>query len=221
MLELGLAPRQGLDALAQLDQAQFARGHLFGQAAALARIVHLHQLVRVRERVTADGYQLSHVLRGIDEAQPVLQVALVLAQLRGQLAQAVAVLLGHALEHVGLFERRDVFALQVLDDGDLERGLLVEVLDDDGHLSQAGHLRRPPAALTGDDLVPPVGERANQHRLQHAVLADGRGQVCSASSSKCRLGWSGFETMRSSGMRRTSLTAPGSLGVRRSMRAGV
>ena len=87
-------PGFAVDTLAQLDQAQLTLRHLLGEAAALARVLDLHQLIGVRERVTAHGHQLADLRRCIREAQPVFDVALVLAQLLRQLAQAVAVLAG-------------------------------------------------------------------------------------------------------------------------------
>ena len=108
----------------------------------------------------------------IREAQPVLDVALVLAQLLGQLAQAVAVLGGHALVHERFVERREVLPLEVLDDGDLERRLVVDLLDDGRDLGAARRARGAPAPLTGDELVACRRVRGpDQDRLEDAVLA--------------------------------------------------
>ena len=46
-----------------------------------------------------------------------------------------------------------------------------------GIVVEAGGLRRAPAALAGDELELAVLERADEDRLEHAMLADGRGQL--------------------------------------------
>ena len=52
----------------------------------------------------------------------------------------------------GLFERRQILALQVFDQRDLEHFGIGERADDDRHLMQPDALRRAPAALAGDQL---------------------------------------------------------------------
>ena len=52
-----------------------------------------------------------------------------------------------------LVDRREIGALQVLDQGELQRVEIVEAAHDDRHLVQLRLLRRAPAALAGDDLV--------------------------------------------------------------------
>ena len=64
-----------------------------------------------------------------------------------------AELVDQALERRRLFERAEVGALEVLDEGALERGLAVDVLDDDRDLAEAGALRGAPPALAGDQVV--------------------------------------------------------------------
>ena len=88
--------------------------------------------------------------------------------------------LGHqAAEAVRFLERRQALALQVLDQRDLERLHVAQVLDENRHAVQLGALRRAPAAFAGDDLVGPwlALELAHHDRLQDAVLADRLGEI--------------------------------------------
>ena len=73
-----------------------------------------------------------------------------------------------ALQRLRLFERVEVFALDVLDQRHREHGAVV------GHLAhdrrdfvQAGELRRAPAALAGDDLV---ARRARRHASTRTTI---------------------------------------------------
>src|SRR6185437_14185254 len=79
---------------------------------------------------------------------------------------------------LGLLERGEVLALDVLDQGDLEGGAIVELLDDDRHLVELRELRGAPAPLAGDDLigVGGVGMPAHEERLEDALLADRIGE---------------------------------------------
>ena len=75
-----------------------------------------------------------------------------LAQPPRQVLVRVAAALGQAVQRLGLFERRQVLALQVLDQRELDDLGVVDVADDDRQLAQAGLDRRLVAALAGDDL---------------------------------------------------------------------
>ena len=127
--------------------------------------------------VFAHRHKRAHLFGGIGEPEPVLEVALVLAQLLGQTTDAVAVLPDHPVVHRGLIERREVLALQILDDRDLECRVVVELLHERRDRAEPGSLRRAPAALTGDELEPVAAERPHENGLQHAVLADRRGEL--------------------------------------------
>ena len=83
----------------------------------------------------------------------------------------------HPVVHRRLVERREVLALEVLDDRDLERGVVVDLLDEGRDRLEAGGLRRAPAALAGDELELAVVERPDEDGLEDAVLADGRGKL--------------------------------------------
>src|SRR5260370_38443 len=67
-------------------------------------------------------------------------------------------------------------AREVLDEGDVERGRVVEALEDRGNGPAARQLGRAPAALAGDDLVA-LARGTDEDRLQDAVLLDGGGEL--------------------------------------------
>ena len=52
-----------------------------------------------------------------------------------------------------LFDRIEIGALDVLDDGKFERGTIIDLAHDDRDFGQPCPLRRPPAPLAGDDLI--------------------------------------------------------------------
>ena len=66
----------------------------------------------------------------------------------------VAAAVGQARHRLGLFERAEVLALDVLDERDLDDLGVVDLADDDRQLAQADLDGRLVAALAGDDLVP-------------------------------------------------------------------
>ena len=69
---------------AQLDQRQLVAGDLDGAGDASSGR-DLHQLVGVREGVLAQRHELAHLGRRVREPEPVLEVALVLAELLASL----------------------------------------------------------------------------------------------------------------------------------------
>ena len=73
-----------------------------------------------------------------------------------------------------LFQRIQVFALNILDNRDFERSVVVQLPDQGRYDGQARLLRRPPAPLTGDDFIRVriAGRGPHQDRLQHALVAD-------------------------------------------------
>ena len=70
------------------------------------------------------------------------------------------------------FNRVQVFALQIFDEGDLQGRMFVRFADDGGNPDQAGALRGTPAAFAGNQLEESVVERTNDDRLNDAVLPD-------------------------------------------------
>src|SRR5262249_60635241 len=87
---------------------------------------------------------------------------------------AVAVALDQRSERLRFVERREIFALRVLDQRDRERA--APLADHGRQAVEARQLRRPQATLTGQELVP--GAAPPDHdRLQEATLEDGRGEL--------------------------------------------
>ncbi len=72
---------------------------------------------------------------------------------------------------LGLFERVEVLALDVLDQRQLGGRQFIDVADDRRDRMEPRPLRRPPATLAGDDQIAVV-VGPKQDRLEHAALAD-------------------------------------------------
>ena len=89
------------------------------------------------------------------------------------LIQAV---LHQRLVGAGFFQRAEVLALQVLDNGDFQRFPVRQVADDDRQFIHPGQLRGPPAALPRHNFKG-VAARAYQQRLQDAFFTDALGQL--------------------------------------------
>src|SRR5438093_563693 len=165
-----------LDLIVQPEERELSGDDLLRERLTAPLVLDLHELVRRGEGVVSLRDHVVNVVRRRRQTQTVLDVALVLAQLRREVTDRVPQLVGHLLVDDGLVERGEVFALQVLDERDLERGRVIEALDDGRDRLFACELGRAPAALARDDLVPVTG-RTNEDRLQDAVLADRSGEL--------------------------------------------
>src|ERR1700722_8296470 len=77
----------------------------------------------------------------------------------------------------GLFQRVELLAVQVLDQGVSEQVVVLGLLDDRADLGQPGPLGGPPPAFAHDELVPAGSGGANHHRLQETDLPDGFGEL--------------------------------------------
>ena len=71
-----------------------------------------------------------------------------------------------------LFHGVEVFALNVLDQRHGDGGFVRHLPDHRRDGVQLGHLRRPPAALAGDDFVAVIAQRAHHDGLHDALRAD-------------------------------------------------
>jgi hypothetical protein len=87
-------------------------------------------------------------------------------------------LLDQAPIALGLLQRVEILALEVLDQRGRHRLPIPEIAHHDRDFVQRHELRRPPAAFAADDLVPAVAARLGAHQdgLQDAVFPDGVGQ---------------------------------------------
>src|SRR4029077_15333973 len=134
------------------------------------------------QQARVPGRQLTRIdvgLHGVGQLQQPDRVA----DMRPALADDLRDLVLAVLEFVGerlialrLFERVEVGALHVLDDGDFERLAIADLDEEHRHVVQARALRRAPAPFAGDDLVliDRAAHRAHQDRLNDAALADRR-----------------------------------------------
>ena len=75
-----------------------------------------------------------------------------LPQAPGQVLVRVAASVGQAVKGLGFFKRRQVLALQVLDQRELDHLGIVDLADHDRQLAQPDLHRCLVAALAGDDL---------------------------------------------------------------------
>src|SRR4029453_8234466 len=75
-----------------------------------------------------------------------------------------------------LLEGRQLLALQVLDQRELEALGRVGVADDDRDLTETGQGGGPQTSLARDELVVSSGATADHHGLQDPVSADGGGE---------------------------------------------
>ena len=123
--------------------------------------------------------QLPHLARQAEETQRVRHRGAVAAHLARDLFLGEPQLLLQAMEGLGLFERAQLLALDVLDQGQLEQAVVGHVTHDDRDRGQACLLGGAPAPLAGDDLEPGA-QAAHEDRLHHPALADGRGQLAQA-----------------------------------------
>ena len=126
--------------------------------------------------MSAQPTYVAHFFRHRAQAEDLGDRRAALAQPIGHRFVRVAVALGQRLQSVRLFERAQVLALQVLDEGDLHRFRIRCLAHDAGHLAQPRLDGRAIAPLSRDDLEPRAA-RADQDRLEHALLAHGRDQL--------------------------------------------
>ena len=103
------------------------------------------------------------------------------------------------LEPLGLLERREVFALQVLDESDLGDRPVVDVHLDAGHLLEPHLKARAVAPLARDDheAAADLG-RADEDRLEHTDRADRVDEIGEVADLDARL--AGFGSSRSMGI---------------------
>ena len=79
----------------------------------------------------------------------------------------------------GFFDGAQVSALDVFDQRQFVSFAIAHLTDNGRHHMELGHLRGPPAAFTGDQLVSVAGAllRAHQDRLHQPLGADGVGKL--------------------------------------------
>ena len=97
----------------------------------------------------------------------------------GDVVVTVAVFARQRLIARRLFQRIEIGALHVLDDGELECFAVARFERHDRYVVQPRALRRAPAPFAGDDLVGVLrpAHGTHDHRLDDAALPDRRGQI--------------------------------------------
>src|SRR2546425_5588593 len=93
---------------------------------------------------------------------------------------------------VRLFNRIQVFTLQVLDQRQLEHRAVIRLAHDDRRFRQTKHLRGSPAPFSGDQLIVAAAQ-AHDERLNNALLFDRIGQFAEGLDRKVFAGlkWTG------------------------------
>ncbi len=110
------------------------------------------------------------------------------ADFLGDVVVRVIEMVGQALQAVGFFEGREVLALEIFDERELEGFGVVGDFLDAGQLVQAGGLRGVVAALAGNDVIGVFARHvAHQQRLEHALFANGIGQLGDVADEFARL----------------------------------
>src|SRR5262249_37910732 len=82
-----------------------------------------------------------------------------------------------SFKSASLLHRVQVFALQVLDDGDLHRLLVGDLADGSGYGGSSGPLRGEPASLSRHEMESPIGRGTQDNRLNYTARAYGIGQL--------------------------------------------
>ncbi len=108
--------------------------------------------------------------------------------LAGHIVVRVVELFGEAIEAVGFFKRRQVLALNVFDQRQLEGLRVVNSLFDAGELAKSRGAGSVIAALSGNDVVALLArDEADEQRFQHALFFDRLGEFVQIAKSFSRL----------------------------------
>ena len=94
-----------------------------------------------------------------------------------QLLLCVAELLHQQSIGPGFFERIEVGALDVLDEGDFQRLAVAQFADEHGYVMNAGPLGGAPAAFAGHDFVLAASQRPDDDGLEQSLVADRACQI--------------------------------------------
>ena len=136
------------------------------------------ELARVAGRQFARAHQRLHRLGQFEQPHHVRHMRPALADDLRHFVLAVIELFHQRQIAARLFDRVEVGALHVFDDGEFQRLPVGRFHHDDRHVVLIGALRRAPAPLAGDDLEAVVARGlAHDDRLDDAVLADRGGKL--------------------------------------------
>ncbi len=136
-----------------MADAHAAAGDAAGQFQALFGIGDCEKRAAVPRREFPFFDQLMDHGFELEEAERVGDRSAILTRALSDVFLGEIELVGKALKGARLFHRVQIFALEVFDEGHLEREFLRNLADDHGNAGQRGPLRRPPTALAGNQLV--------------------------------------------------------------------
>jgi hypothetical protein len=119
-----------------------------------------------------------HVLRQLEQAHPVRDSRLRLADPLGHVPERECELVHQDCEGARLLDGGQVLARDVLDQAEQQRLAVVRLADHGRHLAHAGFPGRAPAPFAGDQLVAAGGPRPDDDRLHHALAAHGLREPC-------------------------------------------
>ena len=115
-----------------------------------------------------------NIRRQVEQPQGIGHHGATLADLGGGFFLGQFELFDELRESKGLFQRIQILALKILDQGQFQNRFVVRDPDDDRHLSQSGHLRGPPAAFSRDQFKTIILGADNQG-LDNALFLDRSG----------------------------------------------
>ena len=110
------------------------------------------------------------------------------ADFLGDVVVRVIEMIGEALQAVGFFEGRQVFALKIFDEAEFESFGIVRDFFDAREFVQASGFGSVVAALTGNNVVGVFARNeAHEQRFEDAFFADGIGKLAQIAESLARL----------------------------------
>jgi hypothetical protein len=110
--------------------------------------------------------------RETKETQHVCDGGAILADSARDLFLSQAEFANQSLIRLRFFHRIEVFALQVLNERDLQDGVISRFANQSGYFRKTRQLGRPPAPLSGDQLKEAVFKRPDYDRLNDTVLTN-------------------------------------------------
>ena len=174
-----LRPRTGVevaDQLLRLAHAQSAGGNALGQFKLFGRVGDSKQCTGVAHVDTPGAQQRLHGRREFRQPNEITDRGPGSANRLGGLFVTEIELGNQAFQCLGLFQRVQVFALNVFDQRHLHRRFVVDVPHDDRYVGEPGELRGAPPPFAGNDLpggtVPAPGGRGAARQSAESAPAN-------------------------------------------------
>ena len=144
-----------------------------GQALLRGGVVQAEEGASMACAEHARGDPLLHRRGEIEQPEGITDVRARSAYLARELLVGGAEIVEELLVGCGLFQRVELLAVHVLDQGVPEQVVVLRLLDDGADLGQPSTLSGTPPPFAHDKLVPARPGRANHYRLQEADLSYG------------------------------------------------